>query len=620
MATLRLRPPGVNVYQIFQTESITIFDAVLSPCIIGTARQIRVDKSSGAYAGETVQITYPDKLLTSDVDTTTVKVKINAVSGVQELTASAIVVENTNGATDDTLETVFTSTGTNFVTSGVAIGDILVILDNGNYTTYGIEAVAAAELEISAGLGVNKTGLDFFIFKSGKFVALEDKILIAAGSPYAGNILVSYEAARADHVQDFITISSANDFSQFFDDQDVVPSNPVPYAVNIAMANGTPGLTIRALIVEDDTLLSHNVALSYLGLKDNVWSLVPLTQRPEILQAYAQHVTTASEPLEKKERVVFISHKLITKDTVGLKPMTGTAVYETSSAGFTTAGTDTFKDNSINFTTSAVQVGDFVNILSGPLMGAYPIDQIVNDNTLSLSLTISSAVTGIEYEIVSNFFDRSEIAENVQQRSMSYTNRRVVALWPHEVDVPSADGLGIEAVPSFYVGAAYAALAASLPPQTPFSRMPVAGFLGLRYSNDYFTDEELDGIAAGGTWIMVQNGEGANLECRHQLTTDTTTIERREWNITKDIDYVAKTWRQTLTPLTGRNLLTDNFLIVLQTYAQTLVDVAIKGGQLLNGSVLQSVVRNANASDTVDFKFILNPPRPANTFNLYLVV
>jgi len=620
MATLRLRPPGVNVYQIFQTESITIFDATLSPCIIGTAKQIRNDKSSGAYAGETIQIAYPDIMLTSVVDPASVKVKINAVSGVQEIAKSAIIVENTNGATDDTLETLFTAGTTNFATTGVAAGDILVVIDNGMFTTYDIVAVSGTELEISAGLGADQTGVDFFIFKGGKFIALENKVIIAKGIPYAGNVLLSYVADRADHVQDFITISSANDFSQHFEDSDVIPSNPLPYAIMIAMANGTPGLTIRALIVEDDTLLSHNAALSYMGLKDNIWGLVPLTQRPEILQAYAQHVTTASQPLEKKERVVFISHKLITKDTVGLRPMTGPEVFDTSSTGFTTAGTDVFKDNSINFNTSAVQVGDFINILSGPLTGAYPIDQIVNDNTVSLTLTINSAMVGVEYEVVSNFFDRSEIAENVQQRSMSYMNRRVIALWPHEVDVPDAAGNGIEAVPSYYVGAAYAALAASLPPQTPFSRMPVAGFLGLRFSNDYFTDEELDGIAAGGTWIMVQNGEGANLECRHQLTTDTTTIERREWNITKDIDYIAKTWRQTLTPLTGRNLITSNFMTVLQTYAQTLIDVAIKGGQLLNGSVLQSVVQNPNASDTIDFNFILNPPRPANTFNLYLVI
>lgn len=620
MATLRLRPPGVNVYQIFQTESITIFDATLSPCVIGTARQIRNKKSAGAYAGETIQINYPDKLLTSDVDTSTVKIHINTIGGEEEITKSDILVQNTNGATDDTLETLFTSAGTNFLTSGVAIGDVMIVIENGNYTTFDILAVTATELEISAGLGADQTGIDFVIFKGGRFLALEDRVILAKGIPFAGNILISYEATRADHTQDFITISSANDFSQHFEDSDVVPSNPLPYGIMIAMANGTPGLTIRALIVEDDTLLSHNVALSYLGLKDNVWGLVPLTQRPEVLQAYAQHVTTASQPLEKKERIVFISHKLITKDTVGLRPMSGPEVLDTSNTGFSSAGTDVFKDNSINFNASAVQVGDFVNILSGPLAGAYPIDQIVDDNTVSLSLTINSTVTGLEYEIVSNFFDRSEIAENVQQRSMSYMNRRVVALWPHEVDVPSADGLGIEAVPSYYVGAAYAALAASLPPQTPFSRMPIAGFLGLRYSNDYFTDEELDGIAAGGTWIVVQNGEGANLECRHQLTTDTTTIERREWNITKDIDYIAKTWRQTLTPLTGRNLITDNFLLVLQTYAQTLVDVAIKGGQLLTGSVLQSVVRNTAASDTIDFNFILNPPRPANTFNLYLVI
>lgn len=623
MSMMRLRPPGVNVYQIFETESITIFEAQLAPCIVGTAKQIRNNKSAGIYSGENTHIQYPDKMLTSYVDTDSVAIKIDAVSGEVDVEKGDIILQNTNGVTAAADETVFTSAGSDFSGQGVEAGDVLVVWDNGFYTSYGIEDVASGtELKISAGLGQDKSSIDFFIFKAGKFIALDTEVIISAGLAFSGNVLISYVANRTDSTQDFITISSANDFSQHFADEDVVPSNPLPYAIMIAMANGTPGLTIRGLIVEEDSLLAHNTALSFLGLQDIIWSLVPLTQRSEILQAYAMHVTTASQPLEKKERIVFISHNLVTKDVTLLKSddPADTQLYETSSTGVTSAGTDTFTDSGVNFTESAVQVGDFINILSGPLAGAYPIEQLIDDTSVKLSLIINSTLTDLEYEVVSNFFDRSEIAMNVQQRSMSYMNRRVVAIWPHEVDVPNIEGTGMESVPSYYVGAAYAAIASSLPAQTPFSRMPVAGFTGLRYSNDYFTADELNAIAAGGTWIMVQNGVGANLECRHQLTTDTTTIERREWNITKDIDYIAKTWRQTLLPLTGRNLITPNFLTTVETFAESLVSSAIKGGQLLSGSSLERVEQNAEASDTIDFHFRLNPPRPANTFNLYLVI
>ena len=618
MPTMRLRPPGVNVYQIFETESVTIFNATLSPCLIGTAKQIRTNKSSGVYQGDVVQIDYPELLLTSIVDKATVKVKIEAVDGTHEIAKSDIPVQGVDGVTN-AAQTTFDDAAADFVAAGVAANDTLVINENGVYTAVKVVAVVDENtLTVATGLGASKTGLDYFIFKSGKFAVLDRKVILPAGILFSGPVLISYEAQRTDHTTDFFNISSSGDLKNNFSEEDLVPTNPLPYAYMIAMANGTPGLTIRGLIVEQDTLAEHTVAQSTLGLKDNVWSLVPLTQKPEILSSYAIHATTCSQPLEKKERIVFVSHKLITRDTRLLR--TSGSTVETSATGKTSAGTDTFEDATIDFSLTGVKVGDFVNILSGPLAGAYPIDAVTNNHKLSLTLNIASTLTGLEYEIVSNFFDRSEIADNVMQRSAAYANRRVCAIWPHEVDVPDPDGEGVISVPSYYLGAAYAAIAASLPPQTPFSRMMVAGFSGLRYSNDYFTDEELDIMAAGGTWIVVQNGEGANLECRHQLTTDTTTVERREWNITKDVDYIAKTWRQTLTPLTGRNLLTDGFLAQLQIFAQSLLNSAVAGGQLLAGSSLVSVERNPDASDTVDFRFKLNPPRPANTFNLYLVV
>jgi len=627
MAIMRLRPPGVNVYQIFETEAVTIFNATLTPCLVGTAQQIRTDKSSGVYLGENVEIALPELLLTSVVREASIAVKIDAIDGTHEVAKATVLVQGVNGITASNA-THFSDSDVDFVATNVAAGDVLAVANNGNFVMVKVVTITdSMNLILSAGLPASQTGLDYFIFSKGGFLPMDRSVLISHTILHSGPILLSYIADRTDHTQDFMSVSSTNDLASFFADEDLVPTNPLAYAFVIALANGVPGLTIKGLVVEQDTLSEHNVALAYLGLKDTPWALVPLTQHHEILQAYRQHALTVSEPMEKKERVVFISHDLITKDVMLLRA--GTDTLDKSLNGLTSAGTDIFTDASVDFVASAVQIGDFVNILSGPLMGAYPIDNVTDATHLSLTINIASTIANVEYEIVTNFFDRSEIVTNVQERSMSYGTRRVCAIWPHEVDVPdsgasllsgTSSGSGIKTVPSYYIGAGYAALAASLPPQTPFSRMPVAGFLSTRYSNDYFTDEELDMMAAGGTWIMVQNGTGANLECRHQLTTDTTTIERREWNITKDIDYIAKTWRATLTPLTGRNLLTDKFLGVLGMYAQSLLDSAIKGGQLLPDSTLTSISRNASASDTVDFRFKLNPPRPANTFNLYLVI
>ena len=72
-------------------------------------------------------------------------------------------------------------------------------------------------------------------------------------------------------------------------------------------------------------------------------------------------------------------------------------------------------------------------------------------------------------------------------------------------------------------------------------------------SNDSYTNRQLNVMAAGGVYILVQDAQGGPVVCRHQLSTDTSTIETRELSITKVVDFTAKFMRAGLRNFIGRS-------------------------------------------------------------------
>ena len=67
-------------------------------------------------------------------------------------------------------------------------------------------------------------------------------------------------------------------------------------------------------------------------------------------------------------------------------------------------------------------------------------------------------------------------------------------------------------------------------------------------------------MAGGGVWIVVQDALSGPLTTRHQLSTDVSAIQKREFSITKAVDFTAKFLRNRLKPLIGRNNITENFM------------------------------------------------------------
>jgi len=284
-----------------------------------------------------------------------------------------------------------------------------------------------------------------------------------------------------------------------------------------------------------------------------------------------------------------------------------------------------FYDRNASFFSSGVASGHYLNILSGTYMARYRIATVVSEKEVTFSpaiLGVTSLVTAVNYQ-VDRDLSKVEQSDAVRGYSRSFASRRVVHVWPDVLEAPL--GQNIVKLPGYYGTCVIAALTTGLPTQQGFTNLSVSGFLGLEHSSRYFTEEELDNIADGGTMILAQEGPQQPLYVRHQLTTDRSSVKFQEYSVTKNVDFIAKFLRDTYAGYIGQYNIVDTTLDALRTTATAAVKflkdrrVPKFGGVIKNGSLI-SLVESTTQIDTVEMRFGFSIPIPLNHIDITIEV
>ena len=153
----------------------------------------------------------------------------------------------------------------------------------------------------------------------------------------------------------------------------------------------------------------------------------------------------------------------------------------------------------------------------------------------------------------------------------------------------------------------------------PLPKRRLTGFTGVSGSNGFFSEKQLDRIAGGGTWVIIQEGTGTAPFARMALTSDVSSIEFRTDSITKAVDYSAKFLRRGLRTYIGRFNITAGFLDSLSHITQGLLAFLVETGTLISGD-LSNITQDESAIDTVLIDTIIAPPIPCNFIKLSLVI
>jgi hypothetical protein len=618
-----LERPDVRVFQEFGPEAPSLIRPLLEAVMVGQAFQIEEKKLAGGYFGALTVYPYPDKITGAVIDTSKTEVFLQQGTDEFDITAAAGVVI---GATDVTLPVtliptkvlkpnsqispvagaIFTDPAADFIALGIRPGDIL------NFET-SAPSLVEPDSVISAQAG------DFTILNVNSPTELEVNPVLVAESKVeyrirrdgtsTGDVLISYTAKRVDLVGQLIEVQTTEEIEQQLGK--ITPDNPLAFAVFIA--NLHTDSIVAATAVADDSLVDFTAAAEFLESKE-VYGIVPLTINPAVHQMFQQHVNQLSDPRAKRERIVFINPEILDK-----------VVYQASSAtGSVAIGSDTFTDAGALFLTNEVPIGAQLIFPTPVSIGGSPVSSVtivsvLTETTVKMAATADATVPGITYTVESKPFTKLQQAVNVQGIGKGFQDRRVVMVVPDTAEV-TEDSTVVD-VPGYFLGAAASGLISGSSPSQGFTNFPFAGFVGLKKSDFFFNETQLGVMAAGGAFIFIQETLNAPLKVRHQLTTDVTSIQRRELSIVKAVDFMAKFLRNRIRRLIGINNITPEFLNnILRPQTNAIIEDLVEDRIIGRQTKITRLVQDETQPDTVKVDIELEVLFPANFIDFTLII
>lgn len=480
------------------------------------------------------------------------------------------------------------------------------------------------------------------------------------GTPYnpaSAPVIVAYNGLRLDLSPDADNPSLLvfNDTSAVEEAADPISTdNPGALMSFLALLNA-PSVSIASIGVPDisadapdGTLIGYAKCFEFIE-SEEVYALAVASQMATVHQAGLAHANSMSEPEQKGERIFFFNPEIPDR-AVPTIVGSGTDANSTATANevvldvniapkLIELGIDPNAD--INPTTGAIENEVYLDLGSDDK--AYLVQKVDAGITLTLRVDFEAGdgnddaffsstdlPTGIISDDWSVFLrgdqllqpgttrpDRDRIAETIQTVASAYGFRRGFLVHPDQVGI-NVSGLE-QVVPGYYATACVTGMVGELPPQQGFTNYPITGLTRVIGSNDQYTKTQLAVMAAGGVYILIQEAQGARVVCRHQLSTDTTSIETRELSITKVVDYTAKFMRAGLRNFIGRSNITQPFLDNLSTVVEGLKNFLVEGGVLIGASV-NNIIQDADNPDTVLIDITLDIPYPCNYIRLTLIV
>lgn len=539
-------------------------------------------------------------------------------------------------------------------TGSVALG---FSQDNGGGTFVSIGSAAGG-----FAVGSGRPNPDVWVHPNGDIMISGDIMRNSiTGNPVASStsarIHVGYRALRTDlsptaNNPGIVRISSIDTLTEVFGP--ISTRNPFATAIYFALLNAGDGVEINAIGVNDvseaepdGTVAAYASAAEFLRGYE-VYSIVPLSQDENVIALFDNHVSDMSAPEMRAERTVISSpiNPIRRNDLV---------VLSTGESGAESTGVDGQIDlndspeavlNSLGIDTSEVipfALADgrqlFVHITVGDASYKYSVsnvsggritirtvytaeqngDGFYSTNSLPsefVNADFSLALRGTALTIgATGLLDKTAYAETIRNGAQQYLNRRQIRLYPDTVQSSAIGGIA-QNIPSYYFAAALAGMVANIAPQEPLTRVPMVGFTDV--TGPALDRTHLNIISAGNAVIEPEN-VGANPSLRMQGTTDPSTIESREWSVTRAVDAFAKTLRNQLKARIGRFNITQAYIDDLTMLVESSCSAAVNAGQF-RGAEVVTLEQDVTQPDSITVEIQLEVLYPANYINVTLVV
>jgi len=516
------------------------------------------------------------------------------------------------------------------------------------------------ELTEGIAYGMGRPDPDFYLSFGNVVLGAEwlrDALMGQPTASASAQAYMQYKALRLD-----ITAMAENPALQVFEQattlmtemDPVTTDNPLALGMYFAKLNA-PGISVTGIGIHDissanemGTPLGYMAAFEFLQSED-VYTLAPLTYDATVHQMLKAHINYMSEPEQMGERIGAFSAEMPTRETSevihsGLSANRAAGDVENSitldanpSAALQAAGIEdignitcaqeVFLEIAVSTPAGSELRHYSISAVNGVIAifrttfsedenedGFYTLTPLTEE---IINADWSLKIRGSSLVLASGARDLQKTAETVAQMYNSYQDRRMYFIFPDQL-VANLGGPD-QVIEGYYGACAMAGMVGQQAPAQPFTQFPIVGFTGVKGSNDQFTQSQLDQMAGGGAYLLIQESEGAPLVCRHQTSTDLTSIEKRELSITKTIDYTAKVLRTAVRPYIGRYNITQSLLDTLGTILQGSIGFIIESGNL-NAAAIKNIVQDATQRDRILIDVELDVPYPCNYIRISLIV
>jgi hypothetical protein len=443
--------------------------------------------------------------------------------------------------------------------------------------------------------------------------------------------------------------------------------NPLALGVKLALDAVGEGVTISCMGIDEisgtypeGTPEAYNRLLEFSETQD-VYFLAPLTGNKENCLSILNHTYDSSLPKNGRERICMLWNPILTRAVDTLV---------SSGAGANTVvGQPNILNLDVNPTTALLQKGIntaqpipvssdvFVQFKVNGTVRNYNIQTVngivltlrtsfaANENTdgfystTALTETVidtewSLFIRGTDLKIIGTTLpDKQKISENIALHIQTnynpkkgtdsdgqpiYAGKRISYIVADDVEA-TVDGIVLK-LPAYYASAYIAALESYIPANQPLTNLKLQAFTNASKTARYFKKDQLEIIAGGGGFILLNDKEGLPVYPYMQLTTDTSTIESRERSITKAVDVIAKIMRERYKLfLDGRNI-TDNTLTELGMQNSAIQEYVVKQIKLVRDLKEIHIGIPADRQDTIEVDFSVLPYYALNYIKVTLYI
>jgi len=421
-------------------------------------------------------------------------------------------------------------------------------------------------------------------------------------------LYTEYTALDVSYAHIPASIASAADITAQLGLADV--RNPLGLGATIMYGNSLA--TIKAIGLESEDLIGWLKAVDAVN-RGGFYAQALLTQDAAVIGAFKAN-NVANEVPEKAQYGMCIGNHALPLTVEPASSDVGEVVQDPSTLLYTF-----FDDATADFDDTAMPVlpGDKLTVASV----VHIVDQVVNANRLKVVVADAfvSAATGVTYTVTRDL-TKDQQAASVAATSTALKNKRVVMTWPNACEIAG------EEAPGYYLNCVVAGMICGLPSQAGITNKGAAVISKVKNTNwDYFTETQIDVIAAGGTLVFAQEDPNSLPFVRHQLTTDVALIETAEVSVVKNNDFLSLFFKGIVKPYLGEWNITSDLIGALsialsQGIAFQKGNKVAKLGAPLIDATIETLKISEISPDRVEIYLSTTQPKPLNTIGLHMIL